>query len=79
MKTLNIVPLEPTKALKVQVYEALKEIIGQMNIYSNQDLLRLDERALGEQLGVSRPRFVRLYHGLSKKGWYRTSLAGVPS
>ena len=54
MKRLNIVPLEPTKALKTQVYEALKEIIGQMNIYSNQEPLRLDERALGEQLGVSR-------------------------
>lgn len=54
MKTLNITPLEPTKALKLQVYEALKEILGQMNIYSNQEPLRLDERALGEQLGVSR-------------------------
>ena len=54
MKTLNIVPLEPAKALKIQVYEALKEIIGQMNIYANQGLMRLDERALGEQLGVSR-------------------------
>jgi DNA-binding GntR family transcriptional regulator len=54
VKTLNIVPLEPAKALKLQVYEALKEIIGQMNIYSNQKPLRLDERALGEQLGVSR-------------------------
>ena len=54
MKTLNIVPLEPAKALKLQVYEALKDIIGQMNIYSDQDPLRLDERALGERLGVSR-------------------------
>lgn len=54
MKTLNIVPIEPAKALKLQVYEALKKIIGQMSIYSDQEPLRLDERALGEQLGVSR-------------------------
>ncbi|MFT5218706.1 MAG: DNA-binding GntR family transcriptional regulator [Planctomycetota bacterium] len=54
MKPLKIVPLEPTKVLKLQVYLALKEIIGQMDIYSNKDLLRLDERAIGEQLGVSR-------------------------
>ena len=54
MKNLNIVPLEPAKVLKTQVYEALKEIIGQMDIYSGQELPRLDERALGEQLGVSR-------------------------
>jgi len=54
VKTLNIIPLAPAKALKIQVYEALKEIIGQMTIYSNPEPLRLDERALGEQLGVSR-------------------------
>ncbi|MFA9420681.1 MAG: GntR family transcriptional regulator [Gammaproteobacteria bacterium] len=54
MKSLNITPLEPTKALKTQVYEALKEIIGHMDIYSGEKLPRLDERALGQQLGVSR-------------------------
>lgn len=54
MKALNITPLEPTKALKTQVYEALKEIIGHMDIYSVEELPRLDERALGQQLGVSR-------------------------
>lgn len=54
VKTLNIVPLEPAKVLKTQVYEALKEIIGKMDIYSGEELPRLDERALGERLGVSR-------------------------
>ncbi len=54
MKTLDIVPLEPTKVLKAQVYEALKEIIGRVDIYSNQDLRRLDERTLADRLGVSR-------------------------
>ena len=32
MKALNITPLEPAKALKTQVYEALKDIIGHMDI-----------------------------------------------
>ena len=54
MKSLNIVPLEPVKVLKTQVYEALKEIIGRMDIYSQAELQRLDERTLAEQLGVSR-------------------------
>lgn len=54
MKSLGITPLEPAKVLKTRVYEALKDIIGQMDIYSNEDPRRLDERALGEQLGVSR-------------------------
>ena len=47
-------PLEPVKVLKTQVYEALKEIIGRMDIYSHAELQRLDERTLAEQLGVSR-------------------------
>ena len=54
MNVSGIVPLEPSKALKTRVYEALKELIGHMDIYSSADLIRLDERALGEQLGVSR-------------------------
>jgi DNA-binding GntR family transcriptional regulator len=54
MSVSGIVPLEPAKALKTRVYEALKELIGHMDIYSNKELIRLDERALGEQLGVSR-------------------------
>ena len=54
MSVSGIVPLEPAKALKTRVYEALKELIGHMDIYSSKDLIRLDERTLGEQLGVSR-------------------------
>ena len=54
MKSLGITPLEPAKVLKTRVYEALKEIIGQMDIYADAEARRLDERALGEQLGVSR-------------------------
>jgi DNA-binding GntR family transcriptional regulator len=54
MSVSGIVPLEPSKALKTRVYEALKELIGHMDIYSSKELIRLDERALGDQLGVSR-------------------------
>jgi len=54
MSVSDIAPLEPSKALKTRVYEALKELIGHMDIYSSKELIRLDERALGEQLGVSR-------------------------
>jgi DNA-binding GntR family transcriptional regulator len=54
MSVSGVVPLEPSKGLKTRVYEALKELIGHMDIYSNKELIRLDERALGEQLGVSR-------------------------
>ena len=50
----GIVPLAQSKGLKIQVYEALRELIGRMDIYGSQEPIRLDERALGEQLGVSR-------------------------
>jgi DNA-binding GntR family transcriptional regulator len=50
----DIVPLEQSKGLKTRVYVALRELIGHMDIYSSKDPIRLDERALGEQLGVSR-------------------------
>jgi DNA-binding GntR family transcriptional regulator len=54
MSFSGIVPLEPAKGLKTQVYEALRDLIGHMDIYSGKEPFRLDERALGEQLGVSR-------------------------
>jgi len=50
----DIVPLKQSRGLKTRVYEALRELIGHMDIYSSKDPIRLDERALGEQLGVSR-------------------------
>jgi len=50
----GIIPLAQSRGLKIQVYEALRELIGHMDIYSSKDPIRLDERALGEQLGVSR-------------------------
>lgn len=54
MSLSGIVPLAPAKGLKTQVYEALRDLIGHMDIYSSKEPIRLDERALGEQLGVSR-------------------------
>ncbi len=57
--------------LKTQVYEALKEIIGQMDIYSDQELPRLDERALGEQLGVSRTPVREAISRLEQEGLVR--------
>ena len=50
----GIIPLAQSRGLKIQVYEALRELIGRMDIYTSKDPIRLDERALGEQLGVSR-------------------------
>ena len=45
MSLSGIVPLEQSKGLKTQVYGALRELIGHMDIYSGKDPIRLDERA----------------------------------
>jgi DNA-binding GntR family transcriptional regulator len=50
----HIIPIAQSKGLKIQVYEALRGLIGHMDIYGSPQPIRLDERALGEQLGVSR-------------------------
>ncbi len=54
MSLQEIIPLAQPRGLKIQVYEALRELIGRMDIYTSPKPIRLDERALGEQLGVSR-------------------------
>jgi DNA-binding GntR family transcriptional regulator len=54
MSLPGIIPLAQARGLKIQVYDALRELIGHMDIYGNKEPIRLDERALGEQLGVSR-------------------------
>ena len=68
MSVSGIVSLEPSKALKTQVYEALKELIGHMDIYSSKELIRLDERALGDQLGVSRTPVCEAISRLEQEG-----------
>ena len=54
MSLQEVSPLAQARGLKIQVYEALRELIGRMDIYTSQKPIRLDERVLGEQLGVSR-------------------------
>jgi DNA-binding GntR family transcriptional regulator len=51
---LKLRPVESNVALKDKVYEALKSAITSMEIYTGEEPPRLDERRLGEELGVSR-------------------------
>lgn len=44
----------PTVTLKDSVYDQLKDAITAMDIYGDEADLRLDERTLAEQLGISR-------------------------
>lgn len=50
----TIPPLEATASLKDRTYRALKDAISRMNIYAPDAQLKLDERQLSLQLGISR-------------------------
>lgn len=68
MSISGIVPIAPAKGLKTQVYEALRGLIGHMDIYSSSEEIRLDERALAEQLGVSRTPIREAISRLEQEG-----------
>ncbi len=51
---LVVKPVTGTFSLKEHIYEVLKEAITSMDIYSGDADLRLDERELSEQFGISR-------------------------
>ncbi len=51
---LEIRPIDAGFSLKARIYDALKTAITGMNIYDDDAQLRLDERKLSEQFGISR-------------------------
>ncbi|MEM1044923.1 MAG: GntR family transcriptional regulator [Pseudomonadota bacterium] len=51
---MKLRPVPATYTLKEHVYDMLREAITEMDIYREDADLRLDERSLAEQLGVSR-------------------------
>ena len=51
---LNVQPIEVDFRLTSQTYKALKQAITSMNIYGGDEEIRLDERQLSQDLGVSR-------------------------
>lgn len=51
---MKLAPIPSNFTLKDHVYERLKDAITEMDIYAEDADLRLDERSLAEQLGISR-------------------------
>ena len=51
---MKLQPIASDITLKDRVYLRLREAIGELNIYRDDADLRLDERSMAEQLGVSR-------------------------
>jgi len=52
--SISVKPIGANISLKDRIYEVLKDAIASMDIYASDANLRLDERQLSEQLGISR-------------------------
>jgi DNA-binding GntR family transcriptional regulator len=64
--------IAPEASFKSKAYDALKEAILKMNIYSSPDPVMLDERALSERLGVSRTPIREAIAMLEQDGFVKT-------
>lgn len=68
---IRITPLGESQSLKTRAYEALKSAILNMNIYDSNAELRLDERQLSAQFGVSRTPLREALAQLDQEGLVR--------
>jgi DNA-binding GntR family transcriptional regulator len=69
--SLTLAPVNAT-SLRDQAYAMLKDAIATMDIYSQKQVLRLDERQLMEALGVSRTPIREALSILEQEGFVRT-------
>jgi DNA-binding GntR family transcriptional regulator len=68
---LNITPIETSVSLRTLAYDALKKAITEMDIYGHPDEIRLDERQLSQDLGVSRTPIREALTVLEQEGFVR--------
>jgi DNA-binding GntR family transcriptional regulator len=68
---LKIKPIEEGFSLKARIYDSLKSAISSMNIYDSDAELRLDERALSRQFGISRTPLREALAQLDQEGLVR--------
>ena len=70
---LEVRPLEASFSFRHQAYAALKQAITAMNIYAHKGEIRLDERQLSQDLGVSRTPIREAMTLLEQEGLVRTA------
>jgi DNA-binding GntR family transcriptional regulator len=68
-RRLNLKPIEASFSLKEHIYDVLKNGITAMNIYADDAELRLDERRMSEQLGISRTPIREALARLEQEGF----------
>ena len=69
---LALVPIEPDSSFKTKAYHALLAAITSMDIYATRDEVRLDERQLAQELGISRTPIREALIRLEQEGFVRT-------
>ena len=72
---LAIVRIAPEASFKNKAYDALKEAILKMDIYTNPEPVMLDERARSEHLGVSLTPIREAIAMLEQDGFVKTGAA----
>jgi DNA-binding GntR family transcriptional regulator len=68
---LNIGPIEASTSLRTLAYDALKKAITSMDIYGQIEDIKLDERHLSQDLGVSRTPIREALTLLEQEGFVR--------
>jgi len=69
---LRIEPLDVSLGLRKQACEAIKRAITEMDIYGHREEIRLDERQLSQDLGVSRTPIREALSVLEQEGFVRS-------
>jgi DNA-binding GntR family transcriptional regulator len=69
---LDIKPIEARPQLKNQAYAALKNVIVAMDVYRSRAEIRLDERRLASDLGISRTPVREALAQLEREGFVRS-------
>ena len=69
---LKVEPLEVSLGLRQQACDAIKRAITEMDIYGHAGEIRLDERQLSQDLGVSRTPIREALSVLEQEGFVRT-------
>jgi DNA-binding GntR family transcriptional regulator len=69
---LAVQPIDTQSSFRTQAYQALKRAITSVNIYAQRGELRLDERQLSQDLGVSRTPIREAMSLLEQEGFVKT-------
>jgi DNA-binding GntR family transcriptional regulator len=69
---LAVKPIDTTTSFRMQAYQSLKRAILEMDVYDHAGEIRLDERQLSQDLGVSRTPIREAMSLLEQEGFVKT-------